>query len=418
MNREVLFVAGRDPLKEQGGGHSSYVRAHGRAAILAGFSPQLFCVSDRTESVETGFGTVHRVRSPFRPFRQLMIAGHLAPLAGAIERFARKGGARCLIHGFGVWGRAGVLAAKRLARNGIEATAIISSYTTYRDETASKIRGQKRGSSFLDRALLRLEYSWIRLAVDPYERKAYRHSRLVLINYESVRRLIEKRYRIGALCEKIRYSSEASFAAEAAEISTRSRAGAVPLIVSVARHDFRKGNDILIEALARLRRDGIAFRARLIGEGPLLERNRAICRRLDLDGQVAILGFVPDVSPHLREADVFVLPSLEEQSGSLALIEALQARVAVVASGVDGIPEDVEDGRSAILVTPADPGVLASALRRVLAAPGLRRELAAEGRRIFEACFAPQVFSSALAGVYERLGFAPPVKKEPMASTR
>jgi len=40
MPREVVFIAGKDPLEETGGGHSSYVRAHARAAIRAGWAPR------------------------------------------------------------------------------------------------------------------------------------------------------------------------------------------------------------------------------------------------------------------------------------------------------------------------------------------------------------------------------------------
>jgi len=270
VSNEIVFVAGKDPLVERGAGHSAYVRAHGLAAVHAGFAPHLFCVSDRTESVAADFGTVHRVRSPFRPFREVMIAGHQWPLARAIERFARASGGPALIHGFGVWGMAGVLAAERLARTGVDASAILSSYTTYREESDSKVRGQKRGVSRLWRAALRFENFWIPLAVDRYERITYMQSRLVLINYESVRRLVERRYGIGDRCEKVPYGSEVSFAAEAAEPPVRPSAAAGPLVVSVARHDTRKGNDVLIEALARLRTEGVAFRARLLGEGPLL----------------------------------------------------------------------------------------------------------------------------------------------------
>ncbi len=79
----------------------------------------------------------------------------------------------------------------------------------------------------------------------------------------------------------------------------------------------------------------------------------------------------------------------------------------MVASGVDGVLEDVEDGRSAVLVPPGDASSLAVGIARVLREPGLRRRLALEGLRVFESRFAPQVFSAALAGIYGRFGFSP-----------
>ena len=88
MSREIVLVAGRDPLSEPGGGHSGYVRTHARAALAAGFRPHLFCVAPAAVRVETDFGVIHRVASPFRPFRQLMVAVQAPRLATAIEAFA------------------------------------------------------------------------------------------------------------------------------------------------------------------------------------------------------------------------------------------------------------------------------------------------------------------------------------------
>ena len=66
-----------------------------------------------------------------------------------------------------------------------------------------------------------------------------------------------------------------------------------------------------------------------------------MAEQLRLGDRVVIEGWVPDPRPYLREAGIYVLPSLQEGSGSVSLIEALQAGVAVVASNIDGIPEDV-----------------------------------------------------------------------------
>jgi hypothetical protein len=59
MAKEIVFVVGKDPLRETGGGHSSYVRAHARAAIRIGFDPHLFCAGFDKGVVQTDFGVVH-----------------------------------------------------------------------------------------------------------------------------------------------------------------------------------------------------------------------------------------------------------------------------------------------------------------------------------------------------------------------
>jgi glycosyltransferase involved in cell wall biosynthesis len=180
-----------------------------------------------------------------------------------------------------------------------------------------------------------------------------------------------------------------------------------PLIVSVSRHDPRKGIDVLLRALARLKANGVGFRACLVGEGRLLGIHRALATSLGLADCVAIPGRVEDVLPYLQLADVFVLPSREEGSGSVALLEALQTGVAIVSSRCDGIPEDVVDGQDALLVTPGDDLQLADALTRLLADPRLRGTLADGARRLYQDRFASDVFVAALRDTYAELGVRP-----------
>lgn len=180
------------------------------------------------------------------------------------------------------------------------------------------------------------------------------------------------------------------------------------MVVSVSRHDPRKGIEVLLRALAELCRDAVPFRAIVLGPGTLLEAHRRLARRLGLDGAVSMPGRVDDVGPYLKTADVYVLPSLAEASGSVSVLEALQAGIAVVASACDGLPEDLTDGRDALLVPPGDAAALATALRTAVADDALRSRLAAAGRRRYEERFSAQGLIDALAAVYAELGVVTP----------
>ena len=79
--------------------------------------------------------------------------------------------------------------------------------------------------------------------------------------------------------------------------------------------------------------------------------------------------------------DVVALPSRFE-GFPLALLEALLARSAVVASDVGSVAEAVRDGETGLLVRPEDPAGLAAAIRRLLADVELRRRLGENGRRL------------------------------------
>jgi glycosyltransferase involved in cell wall biosynthesis len=141
--------------------------------------------------------------------------------------------------------------------------------------------------------------------------------------------------------------------------------------------------------------------------GPLLAAHRHLAGHLGLAGVTVFTGWVPDPQPYLRHADVFALPSRQEGSGSLALLEALQAGLAPVASDVDGVPEDVTHGDSALLVPAGDIRALAAALRRVVTDAGLRRHLGRGARQTFADRFSAQAFNEALGRTYARLGFGP-----------
>jgi glycosyltransferase involved in cell wall biosynthesis len=408
MAQTVVLIAGKNPL-EFFGGHSSYVRVHARAALRHGFDVHIFCVSpDQSVVIQSELGVVHCVRSPFRPFRQMMVAAHAPRLAVAVERFLAGRSGTHLIHGFGVWACIGVAVSRRLRRERIEAIPLASSYTTYEHEARGKMEGAKH-AHFRQRAWYGIQFCWIKLMVEPYERRGYQNSRAVIVNYDHVRRLVLARYGSRVKFRTLPYTCETAFSqrqpqeSSTAPISiTNSRSEPVH-IVAISRHDFRKGINVLLSALAELRMAGVPFHACLVGGGPLLEAHRRLVRKLELADVVIIEGWVSNPEPYLRRADVFVLPSLQEGSGSLSLIEALHAGVAVVASDIDGVPEDVTDGDNALLVEAGNASKLCAALRRVITDDVLREHLARRARETFVEKFSAEVFCRALGELYADL---------------
>ena len=183
MPRSVIVVAGKDPALIDGGA-KSYLRAYGRAAIRAGYEPHHFCVSDRAEVEEKEFGTIHRAHSPFRPFRGLMVAAHERYVVNCIDRFVGQQRRPTLIHSFGGWGGVGLAAAQRLRKRGIEAVTAITAFGTYKHETQGKLRGLRAGGSPVIRLQYAWELLWTHVAVDPSERRGYRGSNVVLVNYD------------------------------------------------------------------------------------------------------------------------------------------------------------------------------------------------------------------------------------------
>ena len=170
------------------------------------------------------------------------------------------------------------------------------------------------------------------MMVDASERRGCHGSDVVLVNYNSVRRIILSLFGNGISFGKMTYASEAAFlnvrtkrGAVPAEVIARLKPKDAPLLVAVSRHDPRKGVDVLLRSLANLRKAGIQFRACLVGGGPLLAAHRQLVERFGLSTCTAAPGRVPDAYAYLEHADVFALPSLEEGSGSVSLLRPCKA---------------------------------------------------------------------------------------------
>ncbi len=156
-----------------------------------------------------------------------------------------------------------------------------------------------------------------------------------------------------------------------------------PVILCVARLDPQKGLRYLIEAVPALLRDCPGAAVLFVGGGPPAAQSAlvSLAEALGVRPHVHFLGVQADVRPYLELCDVFVLPSLYEGMG-ISLVEAMAMERACVATRATAIPEVVADGVSGLLVAPANPSALATAIARLLKDPALRSRMGVEGRRI------------------------------------
>lgn len=176
-----------------------------------------------------------------------------------------------------------------------------------------------------------------------------------------------------------------------------------PLVGTVGRVCAVKAQDDLIWAIAHLRAAGVPASLVIVGEEtePTYSYLRSLCDELGVTGHVLFVGLRDDVSGILQWFDVFALPSTTEGMSN-ALLEAMAAERAVVATAVGGNPEVVRDGQTGLLVPPRDGPALARALRRLLEDGDLARALATAARRDAEQRFSPRAMADAHARIYER----------------
>jgi glycosyltransferase involved in cell wall biosynthesis len=154
-------------------------------------------------------------------------------------------------------------------------------------------------------------------------------------------------------------------------------------LVCVGRLSEQKGQLVLIEAAARLKRDGIPFDLLLIGDGPMRVDVERLIAEQGLSDQVRITGWMTNqqVREQILAARAFVLPSFAEGL-PVVLMEAMALRRPVISTYVAGIPELVEPQVNGYLVPAGSIEALAEAMRNVLAQPIEKlRAMGREGAR-------------------------------------
>jgi glycosyltransferase involved in cell wall biosynthesis len=147
------------------------------------------------------------------------------------------------------------------------------------------------------------------------------------------------------------------------------------IVGNVANLHPRKGHKFLLQALRVLVNEGLKVHCVVIGrddgEGSALRR---LAKELGLEGFVHCLGYRQDARTLLAAFDAFVLPSLFEGL-PVALIEAMDAGLPIVATRVGGNPELVVDGETGFLVEAGSAEKLAMAISALLADPIKRYQM-------------------------------------------
>jgi glycosyltransferase involved in cell wall biosynthesis len=194
---------------------------------------------------------------------------------------------------------------------------------------------------------------------------------------------------LGARRDRLRvvpYGVDASlFAPSSSGAATRARLGVVPevvLVLAFGRLVEKKGFAHLVEAVSRL--SGVQLV--LAGDGDL--RRALEDRARVLGAPVSFAGSLPreEMAEALAAADVVAVPSVVDSAGNVdglpnALLEAMAAGRAVVASRVAGIPDVMEDGVDGLLVPPGDATALGEAIGRLARDGEVRARMGGAARR-------------------------------------
>ena len=131
----------------------------------------------------------------------------------------------------------------------------------------------------------------------------------------------------------------------------------------------RKGTEVLLDALAILKKRDIDVTLRAVGPFETKEYESEVLaqvEKLGIGDMIDWTGFQTNVNEQLRKMDVFVLPSLYGEGLPMVVLESMANAIPVVASRVEGIPEAVRDGIDGLIFEPSNPEDLAEKLQSLI----------------------------------------------------
>ena len=185
-------------------------------------------------------------------------------------------------------------------------------------------------------------------------------------------------------------------------------------IVSVGRLVPKKGQASQIEAVARLRKEGIAATLRIIGEGPLRDDLAALARSLGIADAVTLAGHLPEsaVREEYRQADLFCHSGIVDKEGDRdglpnVIPEAMAHGLPVVSSDAAGTTEAIHDGKTGLIAPGGTPEAIAAAVKQLAGNEALCATIRANARAWVEENFLVSKNAAKLAAGFRNVAAAP-----------
>jgi len=171
-------------------------------------------------------------------------------------------------------------------------------------------------------------------------------------------------------------------------------------LIMVARFNEQKDQATLLKAIAQLNDHSIHLD--LVGSGLSWESCKDLAKSLAIEDQVSFLGDRRDVPNLLAQSQIFIL-STHYEGLPISILEAMRAGLPVIATSVNGIPEEIEHGKTGFLVAREDVLSTANALSTLIQSPDLRQKMSEAGRQKFLQEFTIERMLNEVKAVYEQV---------------
>jgi glycosyltransferase involved in cell wall biosynthesis len=167
---------------------------------------------------------------------------------------------------------------------------------------------------------------------------------------------------------------------------------ASPVLGSVGSFEERKGQSILLEAVAKLAAGSIPnIHLMLVGDGPDEKMLKAKVKTMNLEKNVTFFPFTNEPNYIFERIDILVLPSLYKEGLPNVLLEAMSMGLPVIASKLAGVPEIVFDGETGWMIKPGDQNELIDAIVKLSSDKNNYLRMGKNARKLMEEKFDKRV---------------------------
>ena len=155
-------------------------------------------------------------------------------------------------------------------------------------------------------------------------------------------------------------------------------------LLFVGRLEKQKSLETLLHAVNYLKkqRNKFEFSITIVGDGSKKSQLQSLAKKLSINDSVLFKGKQENTDRLYGESDIFVLPSIWEGFG-MVILEAFRAKLAVIASNIEGPAELINHNSNGLLFEPKNHVELAKKIKLLIDNPNLRRRLANKGYESF-----------------------------------
>ena len=178
--------------------------------------------------------------------------------------------------------------------------------------------------------------------------------------------------------------------------------GSRPIVGTIGRPIREKGHGYLLDAIPRILSAHPGTQFLIVGDGPLRAELEQRIRALGIEANVCLAGARADIPELLSVMDLFVFPSVSEGLG-IVVLEAMAARVPVIASNIRPLSEMIQHGETGLLVEPRNPEALVGAICTALGDASLRQALRTRAFAHVSSSFNEREKVAVLEGVYREV---------------